>query len=263
MAASQEKIAVYSLSGKSSHDQHLSLWSNSLLKTRRSSLGPDLKHTSDDAIPTYLNSISFTQSHFLTDVRLGLSYLAFAICAACFLWDYKLGFEDTKYYTAIAVAIYACVNGALSAWIWVGERSVVYVGNSKAGDRISIQSATKKHVPIYNLTITVTEAGQGGSSREIKLSRPFREWFDETGAFVPLPFQQMFASNVGIIGKADPKRVVAEKKKGAAAKLDTSKTIDEKLLNLLAESYVDVAAEDAGTSSATSAKGTKRRGKKA
>lgn len=78
-----------------------------------------------------------------------------------------------------------------------------------------------------------------------------------------LPFQQMFASNVDIIGKADPKRVVAEKKKGAAAKLDTSKTMDEKLLNLLAESYVDVAAEDAGTSSATPAKGTKRRGKKA
>lgn len=196
-------------------------------------------------------------------MRLGLSYLAFAICAACFAWDYKFGFEGTKVYTAIAVAIYACVNGLLTLWIWGFEKGTVYVGTNKAGDRISIQSATKKHVPIYNLTITVTEASKGNSSREIKLSRPFREWFDQTGAFVPVPFQQMFASNVDIIGKADPKRVVAEKKKGGVAKLDTSKTIDEKLLNLLAESYVDVAAEDAGTSSATPAKGTKRRGKKA
>jgi signal peptidase complex subunit 2 len=109
----------------------------------------------------------------------------------------------------------------------------------------------------------VTGAGRNGTTREIKISRPFREWFDQTGTFVPAPFQQMFASNVDIIGRADPKRVVAEKKKGAAAGLDTSKTIDEKLLNLLAESYVDVAAEDAGTTSATPAKGTKRRGKKA
>ena len=139
----------------------------------------------------------------------------------------------------------------------------MYVGTNKAGDSISVQSTTKKHVPIYNVTITVTRAGRQGATREIKISRPFREWFDQSGAFVPVPFQQMFASNVDIIGSADPKRVVETKKKGAAAKLDSSKTMDEKLLSLLAESYVDVAAEDEGTTSATPSKGTKRRGKKA
>jgi signal peptidase complex subunit 2 len=154
------------------------------------------------------------------------------------------------------------VNGLLSFWVWAVEKDTVYVGTNKAGDRIEIQSATKKNVPIYNLTITVTEAGKG-AGREIKLSRPFREWFDKEGAFVPVPFQQMFASNVDVIGKADPKQVVAEKKKGAAAKADTSKTMDEKLASLLAESYVDIAAEDAGVSSATPGKGSKRRAKKA
>lgn len=143
------------------------------------------------------------------------------------------------------------------------EAGTVYVGTNKAGDTISIKSATKKNVPIYNLTITVTGRGSSGSPREIKISRPFREWFDENGAFVPVPFQQMFASNVAIIGAADPKRVATEKKKGAAATLDASKTIDEKLLNLLAESYVDIAAEDAAASSATPSKATKKRGKKA
>lgn len=158
--------------------------------------------------------------------------------------------------------MYTIVNGLLSFWIWAVEKDTVYVGTNKAGERIEIQSATKKNVPIYNLTIIVTGAGKG-ASKEIKLSRPFREWFDKEGAFIPLPFQQMFASNVDVIGTADPKRVVAEKKKGAAAKADTSKTMDEKLASLLAESYVDIAAEDAGVSSATPSKGSKRRAKKA
>jgi signal peptidase complex subunit 2 len=161
------------------------------------------------------------------------------------------------------VAAYACVNGLLSFWVFAVEKGTVYVGTNKAGDRIAIQSSTKKHVPIYNLTITVTEGSKGGASREIKLARPFREWFDKNGAFVPVPFQEMFASNVDVIGKADPKRVATEKKKGGAAKADTSKTMDEKWASLLAESYVDVAAEDEGKSSATPAKASKRRGKKA
>merc|ERR1711939_65250 len=59
MAVSQEKISVHSLA--------------------------DLKNTSDDAIPAYLNSLSFKQSHTLTDTRLALGYSAFLICAATLL----------------------------------------------------------------------------------------------------------------------------------------------------------------------------------
>jgi signal peptidase complex subunit 2 len=97
----------------------------------------DLKNTSDDALPTYLNSIGFTQSHTLTDVRLGLGYTAFAICAATFYWDYKLGFDKTKFYTAAAVALYALLNGALTFWIWGVEKGKVYVGESKDGKKVS------------------------------------------------------------------------------------------------------------------------------
>lgn len=96
----------------------------------------DLKNTSDDAIPNYLNSLKFTQSHTLTDVRLGLGYSAFFIAAACFLWDYKFGFESTKYYTAAAVAVYSVLNSALTLWIWLREKGIIYVGTAPSGETV-------------------------------------------------------------------------------------------------------------------------------
>lgn len=95
----------------------------------------DLKNTSDDAVTNYLNSLKFKQSHTLTDIRLALGYLAFAISAATFYWDYKLGFDSTKYYTAAAVAVYTCLNGALTFWIWGVEKGKIYVGTSPGGDK--------------------------------------------------------------------------------------------------------------------------------
>jgi signal peptidase complex subunit 2 len=65
-------------------------------------------------------------------------------------------------------------------------------------------------VPIYNLTITYYTASQPTVPNIIKLARPFTQWFDATGRFVPLPFQQMFASEVPVIGKADSRKAVAK-----------------------------------------------------
>ncbi|KAF4462782.1 microsomal signal peptidase subunit [Fusarium albosuccineum] len=179
MANAAEKISVYNLA--------------------------DLKNTSDDAIPNYLNSLKFRQSHTLTDVRLALGYSAFAIAAACFVWDYKLGFESTKLYTAVAVAVYTLINTALTVWITFREKGVIYEGTSPSGEKISITSSTKKNVPIYNLSITVTDSNS--KSSVLKISKPFTGWFDETGQFVAIPFQELLATSVPLIGKRDPKRV--------------------------------------------------------
>lgn len=99
----------------------------------------DLKNTADDAIPNYLNSLKFKQTHFLSDVRLGLGYTAFIICAACFAWDYKLGFEDTKIYTTIAVALYTILNGALTFWMMFVEKGVVYQGTTPSGEKVALK----------------------------------------------------------------------------------------------------------------------------
>lgn len=178
MAVSAEKITLYNLA--------------------------DLKNTSDDALPNYLNSLGLKQSHTLTDVRLALGYSAFLVAAACFLWDYKLGFESTKYYTAGAVAIYSLLNTALTLWIWLKEKGIVYVGTAPKGETIMIATHTKKNVPIYNLAITITP--KTGVATTINLSRSFTEWFDAAGRFVATPFQTMLASTVPVIGNLDPKR---------------------------------------------------------
>lgn len=111
---------------------------------------PDLKNTSDDAIPNYLSSLKFTQSHTLTDTRLALGYSAFVISAACFLWDYQLGFDATKQYTAVAVVLYAILNMALTAWIMLREKSIVYQGTSPDGEKVHVSgSACRLHTLTY------------------------------------------------------------------------------------------------------------------
>ncbi|TDZ22060.1 Signal peptidase complex subunit SPC2 [Colletotrichum orbiculare MAFF 240422] len=168
----------------------------------------DLKNTSDDALPNYLNSLKFTQSHTLTDVRLALGYSAFLIAAACFGWDYKFGFDSTKYYTAAAVAVYTVLNGALTAWLYFKEAGIVYEGTSPSDDKLAIATSTKKNVPIYNMKITITT--KAGEKKTFSLAQPFNQWFDSQGHFVAAPFQEILATNIPLVGKLDPKRVKSE-----------------------------------------------------
>ena len=89
----------------------------------------DLKNTTDDALPNYLTSLKFGQSHFLTDVRLLLGYSAVLIAAITFAFDYRLGWDKTKEYTFWAVVAYFILNGALTVWIWGIEKGKVFAGD--------------------------------------------------------------------------------------------------------------------------------------
>ena len=88
----------------------------------------DLKNTTDDALPNYLNSLQFKQSHYLSDVRLALGYSAVVIAGATFAADFKFGWDATKVVTFWAVVMYFLLNGALTLWIWQVEKGVVYEG---------------------------------------------------------------------------------------------------------------------------------------
>ncbi|KAI0099083.1 microsomal signal peptidase 25 kDa subunit-domain-containing protein [Nemania sp. FL0031] len=220
----------------------------------------DLKNTSDDAIPNYLNSLKFKQDHRLVDTRLALGYGAFAIAAACFLWDYKLGFESTKWYTAAAVALYSLINGALTIWITFVEKGTVYQGTAPDGTKISVSTSTKKNEPTYYVVAELTPKIGGGASRKIEFARSFTEWFDVQGHFIALPFQTMLATTVPVIAEADPKRAAA----AAAAAVPAPPTsshflnVDSQTLDALA------AAETTGAeSSATGSVGKKSKRRKA
>ncbi|KAK0751603.1 microsomal signal peptidase 25 kDa subunit-domain-containing protein [Schizothecium vesticola] len=186
----------------------------------------DLKNTTDDAIPNYLNSLGFTQSHTLSDVRLGLGYLALLTAAACFAWDYQLGFEATKLPTAAAVALYAVLNTALTVWIFFVERGAVYVGTSPDGRaRVRLTSASVRGaVPEYRLTAEVSDAATGRVRETVEVRRGFNAWFDAAGRFVAAPFQVVLAGQVGVIGQADPKRREAA---AAEGKGTTGRVVDE------------------------------------
>lgn len=168
--ASQEKITVHNLAGRyrqcaASHATFLCL--------QLADTNADLKNTSDDAIPNYLNSLKFKQIHTLTDTRLALGYSAFAIAGACFAWDYKFGFESTKYYTAAAVAIYALLNAVLTYWIAYVEKGVVYQGVAPNGDKVrlsfvqhSLLSPETDQLPVLDLDIHLDQEERPRLPRE-------------------------------------------------------------------------------------------------
>jgi hypothetical protein len=96
----------------------------------------DLKNTTDDALGNYLRSIGFQQDHSKTDVKLLLGYAAVIIAGATFAADYKLGWDATKHWTAVAVVAYMILNGAFSYWLWFVEGGLVFEGSSK-GKKVS------------------------------------------------------------------------------------------------------------------------------
>ena len=93
----------------------------------------DLKNTTDDALGNYLRSLSFTQDNSKLDTRLAIGYMSVLVAAATFAADYKWGWEATKTWTAVAVVVYAVLNGAFTWWMWGVERGVVFEGVREGG----------------------------------------------------------------------------------------------------------------------------------
>lgn len=195
----------------------------------------------------------------MTDVRLALGYSALALAAACFAWDYKLGFDSTKHFTAAAVAVYTLLNGALTFWMFAVERGTVYVGTAPSGETLRIATSTKKNVPTYHVTVEVVPGKKGGKKEVLVLSRAFTEWFDGAGHFVAAPFQSMFAGAVPVVGKLDPKR--AGPQEGAASPSAAAAYTPE-MLDALSRANVSVVGSAAEEATGSEAVGTKKGGKR-
>ena len=88
----------------------------------------ELKNTTDDALGNYLRGLKFEQDNTRLDVRLAIGYASVVIAAATFAADYKLGWEATKTWTAVAVVAYALLNGAFTYWMWAVEKGCVFDG---------------------------------------------------------------------------------------------------------------------------------------
>ncbi|KAF2187088.1 hypothetical protein K469DRAFT_571407 [Zopfia rhizophila CBS 207.26] len=191
----------------------------------------DLKNTTDDVLPNYLHSLKFKQIHSQTDIRLILGYSAVAIAGALFYFDWKLGWDVTKPYTAPAVVAYFILNSAFTYWIWFVEKGAVYEGEGKTG-KIRVCSSTKKHIPIYECDVTFTPSpASSNPSQTIHIRAPFTRWFTSDGYFIAKPFQQWLASEVPVVGAADPNNVVEEIGRGSET---------ERVLNVSGNNAIDI-----------------------
>jgi hypothetical protein len=79
---------------------------------------------------------------------------------------------------------------------------------TRSSQQITVVSTTKKLDPTYRLSITVTD--KSAKSHIIEVAKPFASFFDESGYFVAVPFQQILATAVPVIGKVDPRRIKSE-----------------------------------------------------
>lgn len=211
---------------------------------------PDLKNTTDDAVPNYLTSLKFTPNYQIQDVKLALGYTAVAISAALFYADWKLGWDQTKVYTLPAVVVYFLLNGIFTYWIFYVEKGAVFVGekgdtkvcfvlcydpipetlyatiifldhlmyaHSNKTFQITVSTHAAKFDPTYQVTVTTASKKSPSKTSTLKISAPFSRWFTSDGLFTVKPFQQFLASSVPEIGKADPKNVVEEIGRGSEA----------------------------------------------
>ncbi|BFZ63939.1 hypothetical protein YB2330_005076 [Saitoella coloradoensis] len=162
----------------------------------------DLKNTSDDAIAPFMSGLGYTQSHYLTDIRLAIGYLAAAIIALTAFNDYKKGFTPAKSHTLIGVVLYFVLNTVLTLWMFFVEKGTVYVGSDHTkGKNIKVESLgpKRKWEPRYRLKVVKLEDME--KDLEVEVEGEFGEWFDEDGVLVRKNFDEFLAGALAQLEK--------------------------------------------------------------
>jgi len=124
-----------------------------------------------------------------------------------------------------------------------------YVFDDTDTIKVRISSSTKKHIPIYECDVVFTPAPYASNPKQtIHIRAPLTRWFTSDGYFVAKPFQQWLASEVPVIGAADPNNVVEEIGRGSAGmdqtmNLNSSNAVD--ILQQLKASGAKFASGDA------------------
>lgn len=114
---------------------------------------PDLKNTTDDALPNYLTSLKFKPNYQTQDIKLVLGYTAVAISAALFYADWKLGWDQTKAYTLPAVVVYFLLNGIFTYWIFYVEKGAIFVGEKGDSKVINPLLVLQVNLKLYKHTL--------------------------------------------------------------------------------------------------------------
>ena len=184
----------------------------------------ELKTTLDDHIPIYLSSSKtpssqplpknqrFTPSYTATYIRLGIGYSAVAVALYIFYLDYilKIKFENVKGVTALAVVAYFILNGALTLWLWFGERGLIFTGSRTDGLstvtlKLHSHPPHRKYEPTYRFTASWTVEG-GRSALEksgtLEIKAPFTNFFAADSHFVPEKFEAWLRKTIPVTARS-------------------------------------------------------------
>jgi len=215
--------------------------SSRILPTNHSPL-TDLKTTLDDHLPIYLSSpnlptasgpplpkpLRFTPSYTTTYVRLFLGYSSVLIAAYLFYLDYylKIPFRLHKVTAAWCGLGYFLLNGALTAWIWLVEKGVVFEGSRKDGVSVKVYSlgmaGKRKWEPVYRLVL-VWEGGKGGKGGRKEVEVGFEGFFEGNGMFVPARFEEWLRGVMPVI-QDGMKQVAADPAQAATSSVEVGGT---------------------------------------
>ncbi|KAK5058890.1 hypothetical protein LTR84_011154 [Exophiala bonariae] len=221
----------------------------------------DLKNATDDAIAPYLTSLpkpyTFKQQHGSTNVRLALGYSAVVIAGVLFFADYKLGWDDTKAYTAPACLAYFILNLALTYWIWQ-EAGTIFIGTREGGQKLTLKSSSKKHSPTYTLRVTY-EAPSGKKWEDKVIAGSFTQWFNIHGFLQTKELQAWLNSNIDVLSHAEkegkPQPKVVEDSNSPASSWAISDATIASLNPATFASGIDVSSSPAATPPSTVKKG--------
>jgi len=124
------------------------------------------------------------------------------IAAYLFYLDYylKIPFRLHKTTAAWCGLAYFVLNGALTAWIWLVEKGVVFEGRRRDGVRVKVCSVAPKrrYEAVYRLVVA-WEGGKDGGRKEVEVDVGFEGFFEGNGMFVPKRFEEWLRSVVPVL----------------------------------------------------------------
>lgn len=99
---------------------------------------------------------------------------------------------------------------------------------------------------MYEVDVSFTPAGSS-HPQKIHIRAPFTQWFTSDGYFIAKPFQQWLASEVPVIGAADPNNVVEEIGRGSETERVLNATDGQSAIDILEQLKASGAKVSTGT----------------
>ena len=195
-----------------------------------------------------------------------------AIALYIFYLDYylKVPWSEHKDITVYAVYAYFILNCSLSAWIWFGERGVVFVGSRSKGKdgasaltlRLGSHAPKSKFEPVYRLAAEWTATTSAGKEEKgrVDAEAPFRLFFQADGTFVSGEFERWLQKTVPVIAGSRAAVAGGGDKMGPKVVIDNPPSEDDDVIRVEPATPMPKQSGRESTPGGTAKKRSKKKG---